>query len=98
MIFRLYTAYNNHKMIKLANKVEKNRKYYLSNNFAADCNSLIKWECINLNAFKVCLQKNNIFPLKNLFLMNFSSAENFFNIHDIIAITNSNKLPVFYIA
>ena len=39
MIFRLYTVYNKHEIIKLTIKTEKNRKYYrkCSNNFAVDC-------------------------------------------------------------
>ena len=40
MIFRLYTVYNKHEMIKSDLKAEKNRKYYrnnCSNNIAANC-------------------------------------------------------------
>ena len=39
MIFRLYTVYNKHEMIKISNKPEKNRKCYREcpNNFAVDC-------------------------------------------------------------
>ena len=38
VIFRLFTVYNKHIMIKIGYKPEKNRKYYrkCSNNFAAD--------------------------------------------------------------
>ena len=38
IIFRLYTVYNKHEMMKIDNKPEKNCKYYrkCSNKFAAD--------------------------------------------------------------
>ena len=35
MIFRAYTVYNKHDMIKFGNQTRKNRKY--SNNLVADC-------------------------------------------------------------
>ena len=39
MIFRLYTVYNKHKMIKIGSQNRENRNYYrkCSINFAADC-------------------------------------------------------------
>ena len=58
MIFRLYTVYKEHEMIKIGNQTEKNRKYYFkcSNNFAANCsddfysfNFLIEEKLYNLS-------------------------------------------------
>ena len=42
MIFRLYTVYNNHEMMKTDSQTTENNKYYrkCSNNFAADCTVL----------------------------------------------------------
>ena len=39
IIFRLYTVYNKHAMIKIGNQTRENPKYYrkCSNNFATDC-------------------------------------------------------------
>ena len=52
MIFRLFTVYNKHEMLKIGNQIRKNRKYYrkCSDNFAAYC---------TLN--KGLLQTTNIF-------------------------------------
>ena len=57
MIFRLYILYNKHKMIKLALKTEKYRKYYLkcSNTFFADCTYCIFF----LNNYLFTLTKMN---------------------------------------
>ena len=46
LIFRLYTDYNKHEMIKnWQQKREKNRKYYrkCSNNFAVNFKHKLKW-------------------------------------------------------
>ena len=42
VIFRLYTVYNKHEMIKIGSQTRGNRKYYrkFSNNFAADCSTV----------------------------------------------------------
>ena len=54
MIFRLYTAYYKHGMIKIGMKPEKNRKHYrrkYSNYFAINCNRRrIKVKRLSLNS------------------------------------------------
>ena len=50
MIFKLYTVYDKHEMIKLAIKPEKNYKYYrkCSNNFIVDCNQELDFKVLKI--------------------------------------------------